>query len=48
MALNNIAFEEDTGIIKHDIEQTIDAVGKLSRDGMRITDQVILNMMIND
>ena len=28
MALNNIAFEEDTGIIKHDIEQTIDAVGK--------------------
>ena len=48
MALNNIAFEEDTGIIKHDIEQTIDAVGKLSRDGMRITDQVILNMMISD
>ncbi|MCH1940354.1 serine dehydratase subunit alpha family protein [Holdemania massiliensis] len=48
MALNYIAFEEDTGIIKHDIEQTIDAVGKLSRDGMRITDQVILNMMISD
>lgn len=48
MALNNLCFEEDTGIIKHDIEQTIDAVGKLSRDGMRITDQVILNMMIND
>lgn len=48
MALNNIAFEEDTGIIKQDIEKTIQAVGKLGREGMRITDQVILNMMISD
>ena len=48
MAMNDIAFEEDTGIIKDNIEDTIENVGKLSREGMRVTDRVILDMMINE
>ena len=36
------------GIIADDIEQTLEHVGKLADDGMRITDQVIIDIMSNN
>ncbi len=36
------------GIIATDIEQTLKYIGKLSQDGMQITDQVIIDIMSNN
>ncbi len=36
------------GIIASDIEQTLKYIGKLSQDGMQITDQVIIDIMSNN
>ncbi len=35
------------GIIAEDIEQTLKHIGKLSQDGMQVTDQVIIDIMSN-
>lgn len=45
MAIEEITFDPDTGIIQKDLEQTIDTVGQLGRDGMKETDKVILQIM---
>ncbi|MFA5527765.1 MAG: L-serine ammonia-lyase, iron-sulfur-dependent, subunit alpha, partial [Peptostreptococcales bacterium] len=37
----------EAGIIFDDIEKTIDAVGKLGKEGMKCTDEVILNIMVD-
>lgn len=47
LAMNHHVFEPHTGIIKGDIEATIDAIGYLGRVGMKETDTCILKMMIN-
>lgn len=36
------------GIIKDDVEKTIESVGKLARDGMKETDSEILEIMLDD
>ncbi len=36
------------GIIADDIEQTLKHIGKLSQDGMQVTDQVIIDIMSNN
>jgi len=36
------------GIIANDIEQTLKYIGKLSQDGMQVTDQVIIDIMSNN
>lgn len=36
------------GIIKDDVERTIESVGKLARDGMKETDSEILEIMLED
>lgn len=36
------------GIIAHDIEKTLEHVGKLAGDGMKITDEVIIDIMSNN
>lgn len=36
------------GILKGDVEKTIESVGKLARDGMRETDSEILEIMLDD
>lgn len=48
LAMDHHVFEPHTGIIKGDIEATINAVGYLGRVGMRQTDTCILHMMIDD
>lgn len=45
MAIEEISFESDTGIIQKELEETIDTVGQLGRDGMKETDKVILEIM---
>ncbi len=45
MALAGKQFRSGEGIIKTGIENTIDTVGRLSKDGMRQTDQEILRIM---
>ena len=47
LAMRGIVFEAATGIIQSDIEKTIEAVGKLGREGMKETDEVILDIMLN-
>jgi len=36
------------GIIANDIEKTLEHVGKLAGDGMKITDKVIIDIMSNN
>lgn len=45
MAIEEITFAADTGIIQKELEQTINTVGQLGRDGMKETDKVILQIM---
>ncbi|MGL4335892.1 MAG: serine dehydratase subunit alpha family protein, partial [Turicibacter sp.] len=47
LALRGIAFEENCGIVKPNIEDTIHAVGRLGRVGMRQTDIEVLNIMLD-
>lgn len=44
LALNGIVAEG--GIISNDIEKTIASVGKIAKDGMKTTDEVILDIMV--
>lgn len=46
MAMKDVAFEPDTGIVKKTVEKTISAVGRIGRVGMKETDVEILNVMI--
>ena len=47
-ASKNRKFEFGEGIIGRDIEATIKNVGTLGQVGMKITDEVILDIMINN
>lgn len=47
MARKGREFVHGEGIIKKGIENTIEEVGVLSREGMEITNQVILDIMVN-
>lgn len=48
MALSKRQFRAGDGIIKKGVENTIHTVGQLARDGMSVTDQEILKIMIDD
>ena len=39
-------FVDGEGIIKKGVENTIDNVGRLAREGMRRTDEEILHIMV--
>ena len=41
------SFKKGDGIVKADIDQMITTVGHIAKDGMKKTDEVILNEMIN-
>lgn len=47
MAKNNCEFLEGEGIVSNDVEKMIKNIGKIAREGMKSTDQEILNIMIN-
>ena len=46
LALNDSDADSRNGIVKDDVEQSIRNLGILGKNGMRDTDQVILDMMI--
>ncbi|MPM72721.1 hypothetical protein SDC9_119697 [bioreactor metagenome] len=46
MALAGKQFRDGEGIIKKGVENTIKSVGRLSKDGMKHTDEEILKIMI--
>jgi len=47
LAMKGKAYEPGCGIVKGDVEQTVDAVGRLGRVGMRETDTEILRIMLD-
>lgn len=47
MTMQGRGFSSGEGIVKDDIERTIDCVGKLAKNGMQVTDEEILKIMIN-
>lgn len=47
LAKNNRVFKNGEGLVKEDIEATIDSVGRMGREGMKATDIEILNIMID-
>ncbi len=40
------AFNDGEGLVKHDVEATIQSFGRVGKDGMRTTDQEILHIMM--
>lgn len=48
LAMRHRVFQAGDGIVKRDIEKTIAGVGAVAADGMRQTDKVILDIMIDD
>ena len=48
LALEGRVFQGGDGIVKQNIEQTIAGVGTMAAKGMRETDKVILNIMLED
>jgi len=47
MTMKNRGFCSGEGIVKDGIEGTIDSVGKLASNGMQVTDEEILKIMLN-
>jgi len=48
MAMNGKVFMDGEGIVKDNLQHTVDGVVEIAKDGMKTTDQVILNVMIHD
>ncbi|MBM6838334.1 serine dehydratase subunit alpha family protein, partial [Clostridium saudiense] len=48
LAMSDQAYRANTGILKEDIEDTITAVGRLGKEGMKETDKKILDIMLED
>jgi len=46
LADNALDFKDGEGLVVSDIEETIARVGRMGREGMRSTDEEILNMML--
>ncbi|MEG0296016.1 MAG: L-serine ammonia-lyase, iron-sulfur-dependent, subunit alpha [Clostridium sp.] len=46
IAMKDKSYDAQTGILKEDIEQTISAVGRLGKMGMKETDKEILDIML--
>lgn len=46
MAMDNHGFHAGEGIIKKDIEDTLESMGRLAREGMRQTDLELLHIMV--
>lgn len=47
MALKDRSYQGNIGILKEDVEETIQVIGHLAKNGMDKTDQVILDIMLN-
>lgn len=47
MTMQGKSFSSGEGIVKDSIEDTIESVGKLAKDGMQVTDEEIIKIMID-
>ena len=47
LAVDKICISDNDGIIENDIETTISNLGKIGSKGMKYTDNIMLNIMIN-
>ncbi|WP_312644615.1 L-serine ammonia-lyase, iron-sulfur-dependent, subunit alpha [Hydrogenoanaerobacterium sp.] len=47
MTMQSRGFNSGEGIVKDGVEETIDSVSRLAKDGMQVTDEEILKIMIN-
>lgn len=47
LAMDNHCYNPFSGIIKENADETIQAIGKMAQEGMRETDHVILNIMLD-
>lgn len=47
MARDGKVFKSGDGLVKNDIESTIDSIGRMAKEGMKSTDVEILNIMID-
>lgn len=48
LSMAGIRYHAGDGIIKQDIEETLDGVGTIAKDGMKVTDHVILETMLKN
>lgn len=48
MSMNQRCFQEGEGLVKENVEKTIESIGKMGREGMRETDIKILNIMLGN
>ena len=48
MAINNIVFQNGDGLVKCDIEKTVNAICEMAKEGMKDTDKKILELMLRD
>jgi L-cysteine desulfidase len=48
LAMDNHSYNPFSGIIKQDADETIHAIGKMAQEGMKETDKVILNIMLEN
>ena len=46
MAKNGFGYQDGEGLVKVDVETTIECIGNVARNGMRSTDQEVLREMI--
>jgi Uncharacterized conserved protein len=47
MTMQGRGFRPGEGIVKDSVEDTIESVGRIAKDGMQVTDEEILKIMIN-
>jgi L-cysteine desulfidase len=47
MSKRNTSFRPGEGLVKEDVEKTIESIGRMAREGMRSTDVEILNIMLD-
>ena len=48
MSVYNCAFQPGEGLVEEDVEQTIYNIGRMGREGMKSTDNEILNIMLGN
>ena len=46
MAMNNCVFQNGEGLVKDNIENTVSAICEMAKDGMKNTDEKILEIML--
>lgn len=48
MGVHNCTFQPGEGLVEEDVEQTIMNIGRMGREGMKATDNEILNIMLGN